>query len=420
MVNQRRMSQAAGRPVLGEPITWRLLVRRFREADNRPLAAWNLTRHAGRALWARLHPLIHPLRRAAHEVGVQTRIALAYPFGFLHSPHQVVERYDQAQGLGPEVALFVHFDAQGRVVPTTRDFIRALGAAGLSVVFVTNSGTIQEEDKAFLRAHCAAVLIRRNIGYDFGAWRDALDTLGLPRAETRAIYMVNDSVYGPFGDLRPLLDAIDFSRAGLWGITESWQHHYHLQSFFLACGDSAIRSRAWSRFWRSVRPIPCKDWVIRHCEIGFTRALARGGVTSAALYPNTALLDDAELERLEQLVAADDESAGQDARLHAEAEHADRILRCAQRQPIPLNPSIDLWRQLLRAGYPFVKRELLLRNPTKVTDVFAWEEVVSTNLQVDPAPLAREIRRSLGPRLSDVWNPPSPLHTSPSGPRDAA
>lgn len=411
-------SPVDGSPVLGEPITWRLLLRRFRDADNRALAAWNLSRHAMRAAWARLHPLIHPLRHAAHEIAVQSRIAAAYPLGFRHSPHQVVERYDQGGGLGRDVAVFVHFDAEGRVVPTTRAFILGLKAAGLSIAFVTNSGSIQDEDKAFLRAHCASVLIRRNIGYDFGAWRDGLDTLGLPRAETRAIYLVNDSVYGPFGDLRPLLDAIDFKRADLWGITESWQHHYHLQSFFLACGEGAIRSAAWNRFWRSVRPIPCKDWVIRHCEIGFTRALARGGVTNAALYPNTTLLDDAELDRLEQLVATDDETDGADARLHAEAEHADRILRCAQRQPIPLNPSIDLWRQLLRAGYPFVKRELLLRNPTKVTDVFTWEEEVSSHLKADPHILADEIRRSLGPRLSEVWNPRSPLHSD--RPRRAA
>jgi hypothetical protein len=146
--------------------------------------------------------------------------------------------------------------------------------------------------------------------------------------------------------------------------------------------------------------------VIRHCEIGFTTALARGGIRTAALFPNKALLDTAEMDRLEQIVAADDRAEGQDPRLRAEAVHADRILRCAAREPVPLNPSIDLWRQLLQAGYPFVKRELLLRNPTKVTDVFEWEEVVSTSLHADPRPLADEIRRSLGQRLGKIWNTP--------------
>ncbi|MCB8873858.1 rhamnan synthesis F family protein [Acidisoma silvae] len=397
-------------------MTWRVLVRRFRDAENRPLAARNLARHALRAAYARMLRLYHPMRSAARECSVQLRIAAAWPLGFLHSTHQVVERYDDPeQLLGADVALFVHFDAEGRVLPATRAFLSGLAQTGLSIVFVTNSGFILEEDKAFLREHCRSILIRRNLGYDFGAWRDALDTLGLPRADTRAVYLVNDSVYGPFTDLAPLLATIDFDQADIWGVTESWQHHYHLQSFFLACGETAIRSQSWRRFWASVRPIPCKDWVIRHCEIGFTRALAKGGITTAALFPNESLLDRAELDRLEQVVAADDEADGQNARLRAEAVHAERILFYAQREPVPLNPSIDLWRQLLQAGYPFLKRELLLRNPTRVADVFEWEEVVSQSLHADPQPLADEIRQSLGTRLAEVWNDPAGIR-----PKDAA
>lgn len=407
MAEEKTISEPTSRYVLGEPITWRVLVRRFRHADNRSVAARNLARHAVRALLGRALRLSHPVRMVVREVLVRLRIALAWPLGFVHSTHQVVEQYQSPSlPLGENVAVFVHFDAAGRVLPPTRAFLRGLKRAGLSIVFVTNSGHILDEDKAFLQDHCSAVLIRRNIGYDFGAWRDALDTMGLPRTETRTLYLVNDSVYGPFTDLAPLLASIDFARADIWGITESWQHHYHLQSFFLACGEAAIRSPAWRRFWHSVRPIPCKDWVIRHCEIGFTRALARDGIRTAALFPNDALLDDTELQRLERLVAADDEVDGRDARLRAEAVHAERILTCARREPVPLNPSIDLWRQLLQAGYPFVKRELLLRNPTKVTDVFEWEEVVVESLHADPQPLADEIRRSLGKRLAEVWNDP--------------
>lgn len=421
MADETKISDPSPRYVFGEPITWRVLVHRFRHSDNRVIAGRNLARHAVRALIGRTLALdakigralgisanvSSPLRRLARETAVQSRIALAWPLGFLHSTHQVVERYDTpSRPLGRDVALFVHFDGQGRVLPATRTFLRSLSRTGLSIAFVTNSGFILDEDKAFLREHCSAVLIRRNIGYDFGAWRDALDTLGLPRAETRAIYLVNDSVYGPFTDLAPLLDPIDFTQADIWGVTESWQHHYHLQSFFLACGGNAIRSRAWRRFWGSVRPIPCKDWVIRHCEIGFTRALARDGITTAAVFPNETLLDQAELERLERVVAADDLAEGQDVRLRAEAVHAGRILHYAQQEPVPLNPSIDLWRQLLQAGYPFVKRELLLRNPTGISDVFEWEEVVSRSLHADPQPLADELRRAFGPKLAEVWNDP--------------
>jgi hypothetical protein len=392
--------------LLGEPMTWRMLVKRFRHSDNRWVAGRNLVRHACRAVIARLRRVIDPARALAHEIIVRIKIAASYPFGFLHSTHQVVEQWETpGRPLGDRVALFVHFDPGGKVVPAARDFISCLTQSGLSVVFVTNSERIEDEDKTFLKRQCSTILIRRNIGYDFGAWRDALDTLGLPRAGTKAIYLVNDSVYGPFADLRPLLAAVDFDRADLWGATESWQHHYHLQSFFLVCGETAIRSEAWRRFWRSVRPIPCKDWIIRHCEIGFTGAMAAGGVRCAAIFPSAALLDAPELARLERVVQEDRIRRGQNPRLHAEAVHARRILRNASRERNMLNPSVDLWRQLIQAGYPFLKRELLLKNPTRVTDVFEWEEVVADALHADPHALAEEIRRSLGPRLTDVWSP---------------
>ncbi|WP_284945850.1 rhamnan synthesis F family protein [Acidisoma cladoniae] len=396
------------RTVFGEPITWALLVRRFRHSKNRWLAARQLMRHLVRAVLARGLGISRPFRGVGREIWVQVVMAVNYPLGWLRSPHQIVERWEAPdRPLSEKVVLFVHFDANGRVIPATREFLQSLCAAGLSVVFVTNSEHILDEDKAFLRNHCSAILIRHNIGYDFGAWRDALDTLQLPRPQTRAIYMVNDSVYGPFGDLGSVLAGVDFKRADLWGLTESWQHQYHLQSFFLACGEGAIRSRAWRRFWRSVRPVPCKDWIIRHCEIGFTSALSRGGIRPAALFPQSALLDEAEIERLEAVLKDGQAQHGANERLQAQATHAHRILRSARLGKQDLNPSIDLWRQLLCAGYPFVKRELLLANPSKVTDVFDWESVVSHRLHADPQPLAAQIRLSLGDRLPVVWNSPT-------------
>jgi hypothetical protein len=393
-------------PVLGEAVTWRVLVRRVRKSQNRWLACKNLGRHAVRALIARIERSVAPVQALAREAFIQTKIAIAIPAGLLQSPHQMVEQWASPdRPLGERVALFVHFDAAGEVTTAARDFIVSLAEAGLDVVFVTNSAHLQDEARAFLKRHCASILVRRNIGYDFGAWRDAIDTLGLPRANTRAIFLVNDSVYGPFADLKPLLAAIDFERADVWGATESWQHRYHLQSFFLGCGEAVIRGRAWRQFWRSVRPVPCKDWIIRHCEIGFTGAMARGGARCAAIFPSAALLDAREIERLERIIDEDHVARGQNSRVHAEAIHASHILRSTRRQTSPLNPSVDLWRQLIQAGYPFLKRELLLRNPTRVADVFEWEEVVSAALNADPQPLAEEIRRSLGTRLPKVWSP---------------
>ena len=124
--------------VLGEALTWRLLVRRFRTSQNGWTAAKNLRRHAARAFLVRalsfnvrIGESIVPAYSLIREAYVQSKIAVSVPAGLLRSPHQVVEHWTMPERpperlLGEKVALFVHFDVGGRVVPATRDFIASL------------------------------------------------------------------------------------------------------------------------------------------------------------------------------------------------------------------------------------------------------------------------------------------------------
>ena len=47
------------------------------------------------------------------------------------------------------------------------------------------------------------------------------------------------------------------------------------------------------------------------------------------------------------------------------------------------------WRELLRDGFPFLKRELLRDNPTADPGIAAWRRLVAE-------PFVREIERDLG------------------------
>jgi hypothetical protein len=62
---------------------------------------------------------------------------------------------------------------------------------------------------------------------------------------------------------------------------------------------------------------------------------------------------------------------------------------------VALNPTSDLWRQLLLSGFPFIKRELLRDNPTRVEDVGDWVEVVRDVLAADPEPILLDLRTML-------------------------
>jgi len=316
--------------------------------------------------------------------------------GWIRSPRQIVKIWPEGDViLGPRVALFMHFDRGGRVRAQLFTYMRALKDNGRDIVFVTNAGFLTAEAMAALQEICACVIIRKNIGYDFGAWRDAIDYLGLPRAETEEIICANDSVFGPILPLGDTLRRLDYASADIWGLTESWQTRYHLQSFFLAFGPKAIRAEAFRKFWRSVRPVPLKTYIVKEYEIGVTHAMMKGGLSCAALWRYETLVRMANRAELEKLIKDDRTKLGRTDPLQVTRRMHVLRIRDGVARRIPLNPTSDLWRQLLVSGFPFIKRELLRDNPTRVEDVGDWVDVVRDVLAADPDPILLDLRSML-------------------------
>lgn len=297
---------------------------------------------------------------------------------------------DTAAEMGPRVVLFVHFDAAGEVRPYVLHYLRALREAGLSVLFVSNSGSLCAGALASLKSCCAGILVRRNVGYDFAALREGLRHFALPRPETELLVLANDSVYGPLGPLAPLLDRIDFAAADFWGATESWQSRYHLQSFFMAAGPALLAHPAWAAFWRQVRPVPDKRWVITRYEVGITQWMLKAGLRCAAAWPYDSLARSVDPDLLQYRDSTERDVV--DPMVSMRRRHARRI-RSGYARRVALNPTSDMWRQLLQAGFPFLKRELLRDNPTHVSDVTDWRAVVAETSGADVTPIERDLQR---------------------------
>lgn len=260
---------------------------------------------------------------------------ISAPLGRLRGYRQVCFAWtDTPLQLAARVALVCHYDEAGRLRRDLIYYLSELREAGFSVVLVSNSAFLHRDALTVARQVCTAVLVRHNVGLDFCAWREALEWLGLPQARTTQILLANDSVYGPLRPLRPLLDSID-EASGLWSMTDSTERGSHLQSYFLLAQSDVIRSDAWQQFWRDVRPLRWKWLVIGLYEVGLTQRLLRAGFQCRALFSGI----------------------GQEAGGGA-------------------NPTLDGWRLLLDAGFPFIKRELLRDNPTQVADLADWRDQV--------------------------------------------
>ncbi len=326
-------------------------------------------------------------------------IPAAILIGLLRRQRQILSMWPEGEiALGARLVLFMHFDSRGVVRQQLLDYMRDLAENGREIVFVTNSGKLRPEAMRALQGLCAAVIVRRNIGYDFGAWADAIHELGLPRAGTEEVILVNDSVFGPLLPLGDVLRRLDYGKAEIWGLTESWQVRYHLQSFFLAFGPAALRSETFAKFWGNVRPVPAKSYIVKAYEIGFTQAMVKGGLRCAALWKYETLIKLVNRDELEKLIQAEETELGRADPIQITRKLQVLRIRDAVARRVALNPTSDLWRQLLLSGFPFIKRELLRDNPTKVEDVGDWVEIVRETLAADPDPILIDLRTMLKDR----------------------
>ncbi len=273
-----------------------------------------------------------------------------------------------AKGLS-KVAVLLNFDRASMIHRYVLHQVEALAAAGFAVIFVTNSRRLSPENLALLAPHCHAVVRRRNRGYDFGAWRDAIVAL-TDTDDMETLVLANDSVYGPFGPLDQVIGQMAAGEADFWALTDSWQRRFHLQSYFMLVHRRALQSAAWRRFWADFRHSANKEFVVRQYEIGLTQVMLRGGLRCRALFA---------YDRLAREVTA----AAQRNPTFVDSLFLKRVSD-AMAAAVPINVTHFLWDYMIRRhGFPFIKRDLLMYNGQSVPQLHTWREVVQEQFDYD-------------------------------------
>ncbi|MGG5821403.1 rhamnan synthesis F family protein [Falsiroseomonas sp. HW251] len=297
------------------------------------------------------------LRFARRILEVGSEVALAAVMDRLRPLRGEIRRIDAGvvpSGSG-RLALYLHWSPSGRVSEMVLRQLDAWRAEGFDIVFVSNA-TPPDDDWVALAERCVLRIERANIGRDFGAWRDALaiaaERLGTPRE----LLLANDSVLGPIRPIAPVVAALRSGGEGLFGLTESRGGGPHLQSYvLLARGDGAVAELG--RHLAACVPSRSKWRLVQQGEIGLTRRMLQAGHRVAALFGH---------DRVGEAL---------DARMLA--AFGPRFAEPGAYDRYPLNPTHHLWRVLVEEfGFPYLKTELVLRNPGRLPGVEAWPEVV--------------------------------------------
>jgi hypothetical protein len=269
------------------------------------------------------------------------------------------------------VAIFVHYAPTPTISSMVLSQLELYRILGFRILFVSTAPQFPTLVLKQVASRVALVVQRRNVGLDFGAWQDMLPFLDLGSNPLKELLLVNDSVCGPLRPLEPIVEDMRASGLGFFGMTESLAPVPHLQSYFLfARGEAAIGDVI--TFLARYKQSSYKSRVVRRGEIGLTTWMRHRGHAVAARFgyesvERTALESPVARQRLQRLFPS----------LFAGLDKDQKTAFGQRLRHHPVNPAHSLWRELVEVcGFPFLKTELLLRNPIGVSDVDSWRRLL--------------------------------------------
>ncbi|WP_294537111.1 rhamnan synthesis F family protein [uncultured Rhodoblastus sp.] len=287
--------------------------------------------------------------------------------------NRIQKVYEGKKGSGKNIAIYVHYSSSRFISKMVKKQVETYASLGFEIVFVSVSREILHSELIRMCSICRTVCVRRNVGHDFGAWRDVLASDIIKLDDVEELLLVNDSILGPIRPIEPLFEIMR-RREGLWGLTNSRDYVSHLQSYFLlARGREAVE--AVGKFMQKVTIFTQKDKVIWYGELQLTQSIASKGVPVYSLYGLDLIVYAAsvvpryyrELALSLGFPLSDDEEISENTKLAIQ-----RFVRKSG-----LNPTHHLAEPLVRIfDFPFLKKDLIASNPCNMTIGANWRSLI--------------------------------------------
>jgi rhamnosyltransferase len=281
--------------------------------------------------------------------------------------------------------IFAHYDKDGIVAPYAAYYLHALKGLCDHLVCVSTA-SLPEDEIRKLSVHCDKVIVRENEGYDFMSYKAGLESFD--HHDYDEVLFCNDSVYGPLFDLAPIFEKMDKERCDFWGMTQSDEIAYHLQSYFMLFKRSALHSDAFDTFWNKVETLRHKEEIIQRYEVGLTSSLQKAGLTASAYatpQPNL---------RQKIILAGRKLTPKRIFRKLFSLLQGKSALPSLHR----INITLTLWEELIcKSGMPFIKVSLLRDNPNRVPVDHIYD-LISAVCDYDIS-LIREHQERIKPRM---------------------
>jgi lipopolysaccharide biosynthesis protein len=235
----------------------------------------------------------------------------------------------------------VTYAPNGLISDATVYYLQQLLKKSIHVVLCVHVDNEELEFKENENLNLAdAILVRKNIGFDFALWASALTVM--PQLwQARQLIFTNDSILGPLATFDPLVQSLNNHEADFIALTDSHQLRYHAQSFFFALQHQALNNPVVRAFWSQVLSFQTKQEVINAYELNLWEIFSAHGQLKFDILFKT----------------------------------QDLIPSSKDPQFLNFNPTHQKWKELITEGFPFVKSELLQKNPTHM-QIADWDQFI--------------------------------------------
>lgn len=257
------------------------------------------------------------------------------------------------------LCIFAHFDRHQQIDPYVVYYLSRLFYADCDIVFISACETLQSIDIENIKPYCKKILSKTNQGLDFASYR-----LGILSEHALSHYekliITNDSVYGPLFEIKNAIQYGEQHQLDIWGITDTPEIAYHLQSYFLVFSQSVLNTPAFKSFWLRVTSLKSKFNIIFNYEIGLSQYFLKKGLKIGAFCPYISFNDYAKVPN----------------------------------NPTP-NPTLFFWDQLISdLQCPFIKRELLTNKHLPI-DSTHWPLLLQQYTDFNPQLITDHLKRIL-------------------------
>jgi hypothetical protein len=221
------------------------------------------------------------------------------------------------------------------------DLLEALARQRVDTVVVFN-GEPSEPQLQTARRYAHRILVRSNLGRDFGGYRAATLKL-VPELKrfSRVLYFNDSLIYLPGPELDQLIGAFRTSTYDVVGSFENHTMEHHVGSFAFSLAASVAVHPSVVSFWQSYKPYDLRPHAIANGEVKLSRTLKKLGCRFDVVYSITKLARLLERQSTDRLISLLE---------YIPSRPAFNVHSAASSQPLVVAESIEAMLEAASAG----------------------------------------------------------------------